>query len=77
MTQFTVETRIFLQVTDIRSEMYEKAFLKNQSHTLLCKSPNSDKVRQSTQEKTWYSQNFKKITRQFHQSLGLKNTILI
>ena len=41
-------------MTNTRSELYEKVFLKNQFHTLLCKSPNTDKARQSTQERTWY-----------------------
>ena len=37
-----------------QSGLYEKAILKAQSCTGLCKSPNSDEAKQSTWEKTWY-----------------------
>ena len=72
-----VEARLFLRITDIRSEMYEKAKFKAQSCTCLCTSPNSVQMRKSTRKKTWYSQNGEKVQGGFHQSLGLKNTILL
>ena len=64
-------------VTDIRTGLYEKAILKAQSCTSLCKSPNSDKLRQFTRKKTWYSQNFEKVTGGFHQPLGVEFTMLL
>ena len=63
--------RVFLWMTDIRSGLYEKPIFNAQSCTFLCQSQFfSDKVRQSTWEKTWYSQNLEKVVGGFHQPLG-------
>ena len=65
-----------LWMTDIRSGLYEKPIANNHSCTCLCKS-RSNEVRQSTWEKTWYSQNLEIVIGGFHRPLGWKNTILL
>ena len=61
-------------MTNTRSEFHELSFSKSQSNTLLWKSPNSDRARQYTRSKAWYSQNLTKI--RSVSLLGIKNTKL-